>query len=93
MLCYVFERRTPTEGETFSLLICLDATRFVLLSGRPLIRTIRPLPADMRRSKKSLLKLCLNGEPPAVVDRIGPGYQHRSFTLALLTVPHVYSKT
>ena len=67
----VFERRTSTESKPFSLLICLDATKFVLLSVFTLMETIRPiicsksrpksskspLPFDERRSKKSLLKL------------------------------------
>ena len=64
-----FERRTSTGSELFSLFICLDATKFVLLSVLTLIETIfrriysksrpknakTPLPVDLRRSKKSLL--------------------------------------
>ena len=38
----VFERRTSTGSEPFSLLICLDATIFVLLSVLTLIETICP---------------------------------------------------
>ena len=67
----VFERRTSTGSEPFSLLICLDATKFVLLSVFTLIETMCPiissksrprsaksqLPVDVRRSKTSLLKL------------------------------------
>ena len=67
----VFERRTSTGSEPFPLLISLDATIFVLPSVLILIETIcpnicsksglksakRPLPVDVRRSKKSLLKL------------------------------------
>ena len=67
----VFERRTSTGSETFSLLICLDANKFVLLSLFSLIKTIyprvsteplsndakSPLPVDVRRSKTLLLKL------------------------------------
>ena len=67
----VFERRTSTGSEPLSLLMCLDATVFVLLSVVILIETIcpkicsktllksskRPLPVDVRRSKTSLLKL------------------------------------
>ena len=67
----VFERRTSTGSEVFSLTICLDAKKFVLLSFFSLIRTIylrvstkpppndakRPLPVDVRRSKTLLLKL------------------------------------
>ena len=101
----VFERRKPTESETFPLLICIDAIRLVLLSVRTLIRTICPkIWAKINnakkstfgwrcRSKTSLLKLSLNGEPPAAVDRVGPAYQRLIFTVALLTVLHVYNKT
>ena len=67
----VFERRTSTGSEPFSLLISLDATVFLLPSVLILIETIcpkiysksrlksakRPLPVDVRRSKTSLLKL------------------------------------
>ena len=67
----VFERRTSTGSEAFSLLICLDANKFVLLSFFSLIKTIysrvateplpndakSPLPVDVRRSKTLLLKL------------------------------------
>ena len=67
----VFERRTSTGSEAFSLLICLDANKFVLLSFFSLIKMIyqrvstEPLPNDaksplqveVRRSKTLLLKL------------------------------------
>ena len=67
----VFERRTLTGSEAFSLFICLDANKFVLLSFFSLIKTIylrvsteplpndaiTPLPVDVRRSKTLLLKL------------------------------------
>ena len=67
----VFQRRTSTESEPFSLLICLDATKFLWLSVFTLIETIcpricsksqpksakTPLPVDVRRSKTSLFKL------------------------------------
>ena len=67
----VFERRTSTGSEAFSLFICLDANKFVLLSFFSLIKTIyqrvstkplsndakSPLPVDVRRSKTQLLKL------------------------------------
>ena len=70
----VFERRTSTGSEVFSLTRCLDAKKFVLISFFSLIRTIyqrvstkplpndakSPLPVDVRRSKTLLLKL-LNG--------------------------------
>ena len=67
----VFERRTSTGSETFSLFICLYTTKFVLLSFFSPIKTIyprvstkpqpnaakSPLPVDVRRSKTLLLKL------------------------------------
>ena len=67
----VFERRTLTGSGPFSLLICLDATKFVLLSVFTLKETIcpricsksrpksakTPLPVDVRRSKTPLLRL------------------------------------
>ena len=67
----VFERCTLTGSEGFSLTICLDAKKFVLLRFFSLIRTIylrvstkpppndakRPLPVDVRHSKTLLLKL------------------------------------
>ena len=67
----VYEQRTSTGSEPFSLLISLGATVFVLLSVLILIETIcpkiwtklrlksakSPLPVDVRRSKASLLKL------------------------------------
>ena len=67
----VFEQRTLTGSEPFSLSISFDATKFVWLSVFTLIETIcaricsksRPrsaksqLPVDARRSKTSLLKL------------------------------------
>ena len=67
----VFERRTSTGSEPFSLLISLYATLLILPSVLILIETIcpkicsksrlkcakRPFPVDMRRSKTSLLKL------------------------------------
>ena len=67
----VFERRTSTGSERFSLLMYRDATKFVLLSVFTLKETFsprmcsksrlksakNPLPVDVRRSKTSLLKL------------------------------------
>ena len=67
----VFERRTSTGSEPFSLLVRLHATVFVLPSVLILIETIcpkicsksrlkcakSPFPVDVRRSKTSLLKL------------------------------------
>ena len=66
----VFERRTSTGSEAFSLFICLEANKFVLLTFFSLIKTIyprvltkplpndakNPLPVDVRRSKTLLLK-------------------------------------
>ena len=67
----VFERRTLTGSDTFSLCICLDSNKFTLLSFFSLIKTIyprvstkplsndanSPLPVDVRRSKTLLLQL------------------------------------
>ena len=80
----VFERRTSTGSEAFSLFICLDTTKFVLLSFFSPIKTIylrvstkpqpnaakSPLPVEVCRSKTLLLKL-----PIARQDR---GGDHRS---------------
>ena len=65
----VVERRTSTGSEAFSLSICLDANKLVLLSFFSLLKTIyprvstkplpndakSPLPVDVRRSKTLLL--------------------------------------
>ena len=70
----VFEPRTSTGSEAFSLLICLDANKFVLLSFFSLIKMIyqrvsteplpndakSPLPVEVRPSKTLLLKLPIN---------------------------------
>ena len=67
----VFERSTSSGSELFSLLVCLDANKFVLLSLFSPLKTIysrvstKPLPndaksslpVDVRRSKTLLLKL------------------------------------
>ena len=67
----VFERRMSTGSEAFSLFICLDANKLVLLSFVSLLKTIyprvltKPLPndaksplqVDVRRLKTLLLKL------------------------------------
>ena len=80
----VFERRTSTGNEAFSLFICLDANKFVLLSVFSLIKTINPrvstkplpndakspLPVDVRCSKTPLLKLPNNSK----VRRPTPNY-------------------
>ena len=69
----VFGRCMSTGSELFSALICLEATKFVLLSVFTLKETIcpricsktlprsakSPLPVDVRRSKTSLLKLTI----------------------------------
>ena len=50
----VFERHTSTGSEAFSLFICLDANKFVLLTFFSLIKTIyprvstKPLPNDAK---------------------------------------------
>ena len=65
------EIRTSTGSKAFSLFICLDSNKFVLLSFCSLIKRIypsvsnkplpidakSPLPVDVRRSKTLLLKL------------------------------------
>ena len=71
----VFEPRTSTGSEAFSLFICLDANKLVLLSFFSLLKTIyprvstksfpsdakSPLPVDVRRSKTlSRVVICLN---------------------------------
>ena len=67
----VFERRASTGSEAFSLFICLDANKLVLLSFFSPLKTIyprvstkplpndakSPLPVDFSRSKTLLLKL------------------------------------
>ena len=66
----VFERRTSTGSEAFFLFICLEDIKFSLLTFFSLLKTIyprvltkplpndpkSPLPVDVRRSKRSLLK-------------------------------------
>ena len=72
----LFEQRTSTGSEPFSLLIGLDATIFVLPSVLILIETIcskicsksrlknpeSPLSVNVRRSKVSLLQLPIYGD-------------------------------
>ena len=67
----VLEPRTSTGSEAFSLFICLDTNKLVLLSFFSLLKTIyprvstksfpsdakSPLPVDVRRLKTLLLKL------------------------------------
>ena len=79
----VFQRRTSTESVPFSLLICLDAAKFVWLSVFTLIETTclricsksqpksakTQLPVDVRRSKTSLLKL-----PNASAVHLNPNF-------------------
>ena len=69
----VFEQRTSTGSEAFSLFICFDTNKFVLLSFFSLIKTIyprvstkplpndakSPLPVDDRRSKTRCLSSLL----------------------------------
>ena len=73
----VFERRTSTGSEAFSLYICLDANKFIFLNFFSLIKRIyprvsteplpddakSPLPVDVRCSKTLLLKLPNNQLP------------------------------
>ena len=72
----VFEGRTSTGGEPFSLFICLDANKFVLLSFFSLMKRIYPrvsnkplpnnakgpLPVEVRRSTTLLIKLPNNDD-------------------------------
>ena len=67
----VFERRTLTGSEAFSLCTCLDSNKFALVSFFSLIMTIyprvstkplsndanSPLPVDVRRTKTLLHKV------------------------------------
>ena len=69
-----FERRTSRGCKSFSLLICLDTSKFSLLSLFTLIKTIcpkicsksrlisgkSPLPFNVRRSERSLHKLLIS---------------------------------
>ena len=69
---------TPTGSESIPLLLCLDATKFVLLTVFTLTETIcpkmwwqlrsknitSPLPVDVRRSKTPLLKLLNYSKKP-----------------------------
>ena len=71
-----------TGSEAFSLLTCLDYTKFVLLSfftpietiwlkiwaKQPLRNVKNPLPVDVRRSKTSLLKFPINGGQAAMTE-------------------------
>ena len=58
----VFERRTSTGSEVFSLIVCLEATKFVLVSVVILCPKSEKgsLPVVVRRSKTSLLKLAID---------------------------------
>ena len=90
----VFERRTSTGSDPFSLLISLDATIFVLPSVLILTETIcpkicsksrlksakSPFPVDVRRSKTSLLKLPI----------VNIQSQNPSLNSLLRTLPKVY---
>ena len=84
----VFERRTSTGSDPFSLLISLDATIFVSPSVLILTETIcpkicsksrlksakSPFPVDVRRSKTSLLKLPNRRLPRRLGLHKGPVY-------------------
>ena len=68
---HVFDPHTSTGNQAFSLFICLDANKFVLLTFFSLIKAIHPrvstkplpndakspLPVDVCRSKSLLLKV------------------------------------
>ena len=82
----VFERCMSTGSEPFSLLMCLDAIKFVLLSLFTLKETIcpricsksrpksakTPLPVDVHCSKRLLLKLPFSAVSQTLL--IGAGY-------------------
>ena len=85
----VFERRTSTGSEVFSLLTCLDDIKFVFLSFFTVIEAIwlkiwakppsknekRSLPVDVRHSKRLLLKL-----PIVFAFTQGPGSTQKTKT-------------
>ena len=99
----VFEGRTSTESEPFSLFICLDANKFVLLSFFSLMKRIYPrvsnkplpndakgpLPVDVRRSTTLLLKLPNNINEPKT-DALFSNMvinQKRQFVFIFLLLP------
>ena len=92
----VFEPRTSTGSEAFSLFICLDANKLVLLSFFSLLKTIyprvstksfpsdakSPLPVDVRRSKTLLLKLPILWDLSSVgaVRKVSPNWSQETMT-------------
>ena len=99
----VFEGRTSTDREPFSLFICLDANKFVLLSFFSLMKRIYPrvsnkplpndakgpLPVDVRRSTTLLLKLPNNINEPKT-DALFSNMvinQKRQFVFIFLLLP------
>ena len=99
----VFEGHTSTESEPFSLFICLDANKFVLLSFFSLMKRIYPrvsnkplpndakgpLPVDVRRSTTLLLKLPTNINEPET-DALFSNMvinQKRQFVFIFLLLP------
>ena len=99
----VFKGRTSTESEPFSLFICLDANKFVLLSFFSLMKRIYPrvsnkplpndakgpLPVDVRRSTTLLLKLPNNINEPKT-DALFSNMvinQKRQFVFVFLLLP------
>ena len=99
----VFEGHTSTESEPFSLFICLDANKFVLLSFFSLMKRIYPrvsnkplpndakgpLPVDVRRSTTLLLKLPNNINEPKT-DALFSNMvinQKRQFVFIFLLLP------
>jgi len=79
-LALPFERRTSTGSEAFSLFICLEATKFVLLSFFSLIKTIylrvwtKPLPNDAKSPLP--VDILRNLVPRAVFPGFGGGAPH-----------------
>ena len=92
----VFEQRTSTGSEAFSLFICVDAHKFVLLSFFSLIKTIylrvstkplpndakSPLPVDIRHSKT----LLLTSSAPGKIGLPRPKPERYSQKIALLPI-------
>ena len=92
----VFEPRTSTGSEAFSLFICLDTNKLVLLSFFSLLKTIyprvstksfpsdakSPLPVDVRRSKTLLLKLPILWDLSSVgaVRKVSPNWSQETMT-------------
>ena len=94
----VFERCTPTGKETFSLLICLEATTFGTLNVSTLLETIwrkvwarallsnakSPFPVDVRRLKTFFFKLTFNTLRGGLFFRGGGGGYYQMYCLLVV---------